>query len=222
MTAKKTHLYFVPGLAASKEIFKNIRLPEDRFEIHILQWLIPTKGESLTDYSRRMSELVVEPNSVLAGVSFGGVVAQEMSLFLDLKKVIIISSVKTRFELPKRLRIARRTGAYKLLPTGWALSAKDLTRFAIGPRSRKRLNLYQEYLSVRDKVYLDWAIKQMVCWDREEEVSGVVHIHGNNDFVFPIKNINGARIVEGGTHVMILNKGSVVSKLLENIIENDS
>lgn len=220
MTSKKTHIYFVPGLAASKEIFKNIRLPEDRYEIHILEWVIPEKEETLSHYAKRMAAMVTQPNAVLAGVSFGGVVVQEMSLFLKLRKLIIISSVKTKHELPLRLKLARKTGAYKLLPTGWALSVKDLTRFAIGPRSRKRLKLYQEYLSVRDKNYLDWAIKQMVCWDRETEVDGVHHIHGTGDIVFPAKYIKNANMIDGGTHVMILNKGSKVSKLLEKIIEN--
>lgn len=220
MTSKKTHIYFVPGLAASKEIFKNIRLPEDRYEIHILEWVIPEKEETLSHYAKRMAAMVTQPNAVLAGVSFGGVVVQEMSLFLKLRKLIIISSVKTKHELPLRLKLARKTGAYKLLPTGWALSVKDLTRFAIGPRSRKRLKLYQEYLSVRDKNYLDWAIKQMVCWDRETKVDGVHHIHGTGDIVFPTKYIKNANMIDGGTHVMILNKGSKVSKLLEKIIEN--
>ena len=221
MTPKKIHCYFVPGLAASKEIFKNIRLPEGQFEIHILDWLIPEKGESLSAYAKRMCEGVEHENPVLLGVSFGGVVAQEMSVFLKLKQLIIVSSVKTKNELPRGLKTIRKTGIYKLVPTGWALSAKDLTKFAIGPRSKKRLRLYQEYLWMRDKVYLDWAIKQMICWDRETAVADVIHIHGDADFVFPIKNIEATHIIPNGTHVMILNKGSKVGKLLENILKND-
>jgi pimeloyl-ACP methyl ester carboxylesterase len=221
MIPKKTHCYFVPGLAASKEIFKNIRLPEDQFEIHILEWLIPEKDESISAYAQRMAAHVKHPNPVLLGVSFGGVVAQEMSAFLNLKKLIIVSSVKTRNELPKRLKAIRKTGIYKLVPTGWALSVKDLTKFAIGPRSRKRLKLYQEYLWMRDKVYLDWAIKQMVCWDREKPLTDIIHIHGDADIVFPIKNIEATHVIPQGTHIMILNKGSKVSKLLENILKSD-
>ena len=221
MIPKKTHCYFVPGLAASIEIFKNIRLPEDQFEIHILEWLIPEKDESISAYVQRMAAHVKHPNPVLLGVSFGGVVAQEMSAFLNLKKLIIVSSVKTRNELPKRLKAIRKTGIYKLVPTGWALSVKDLTKFAIGPRSRKRLKLYQEYLWMRDKVYLDWAIKQMVCWDREKPLTDIIHIHGDADIVFPIKNIEATHVIPQGTHIMILNKGSKVSKLLENILKSD-
>lgn len=217
----KTHVYFVPGLAAGKEIFKNIRFPRETFEVHILEWLIPFKQESLPQYARRMAEQVDQPGSVLIGVSFGGVMVQEMSQFLELRELIIISSVKTRFELPKRLQYARQIQAYRLLPTSIVSSAPDLRKFAIGPRTKKRLTLYQEYLSVRDKTYLDWAIKQMVCWNRSEPLDEVIHIHGDMDIIFPLKNIKNAVIIEGGTHVMILNKGKKITDMLLKIIENN-
>ncbi|MBW2938126.1 alpha/beta hydrolase [Aureisphaera sp. CAU 1614] len=216
----KIHLYFVPGLAASKEIFKNIVLPIDQYEVHIIEWLIPEKKESLTSYAQRMAAFVTEENAVLVGVSFGGVVVQEMSKFLELQKLIIISSVKSKQELPKRFTVAKVTMAYKLLPTSIVSSVGDLTKFAIGPRSKKRLRLYNEYLSIKDKDYLDWAIEKMVNWNRNEVDTEVYHIHGDFDAVFPIKNIKNANILEGGTHIMILNKGSKVSKMLQNIIEN--
>lgn len=215
-----THVYFIPGLAAGKEIFRNIHLDTDRYQIHILEWLIPVRSESLEAYAERMAAQVSEPDSVLVGISFGGVMVQEMSRFLHLKKLIIISSVKTRFELPRRLRYAAQTQAYRLVPTSIVSGAPDLRKFAIGPRSKKRLTLYQEYLSVRDKTYLDWSIKQMVCWSRIEPLDEVVHIHGDMDIIFPVKNIKNAVVVEGGTHVMILNKGKKISAMLQEIIEN--
>jgi len=219
MDTSKIHFYLVPGLAASAEIFRNISFPSDTYEIHILDWLIPEKKESLAHYAERMATKVVHSNTVLVGVSFGGVLAQEMSAFLTLKNLIIISSVKTRNELPKRLRFARKTLAYKLVPTGLILSATDLRKFAIGPRSRKRLSLYQEYLSVRNKTYLDWAIKNMVCWERTEAVENVIHIHGDKDIVFPIKNIKEYILLPGGTHVMIIHKGKWLSNKLLELIE---
>ncbi|OAB78197.1 alpha/beta fold hydrolase [Cochleicola gelatinilyticus] len=219
MKFEKTHLYFVPGLAASKEIFRNISFPETHYETHIIEWLIPDKKETLKSYAKRMAALVSEDNAVLIGVSFGGVVAQEMSKFLKLKHLIIISSVKTRKELPRRLKFARKTWAYKLVPTSLVLSTKDLTRFAIGPKTEKRLKLYQEYLHVRDKQYLDWAIENMVCWKRTKGVKKVKHIHGDADVVFPIKNIKTKHIIKGGTHIMILNRGKEVSERIMKLVE---
>ncbi len=220
MTAAKTHVYFVPGMAAGKEIFKNIVLPEDRFEMHILEWLIPEKNESMTAYAKRMTAGITEPNPVLVGVSFGGVVVQEMAQFLELKELIIISSVKSDTELPMRLKLAGKTGVYKLIPTRLMLSASDLTKFSVGPRSKKRLEIYQHFLYVRDKRYLDWAIKNMVRWQEKKPHRKIIHIHGDKDVIFPIKNIDDCIVLEGGTHIMLLNKGKQVSEKLVAALTN--
>lgn len=205
-------------MAAGPEIFKNIRLPKE-YRVEVLEWLIPEKDESLKAYAKRMADRVKKPNSVLIGVSFGGVVAQEMKQFLKLRKLIIISSVKTRSELPRRMRVAGFTKAYKLIPTSVVLSAEDLTKFSVGPKSKKRLRLYQEYLNVRNKQYLDWALKRMVTWDRVSKVSGVIHIQGDEDKVFPLKYIQECDVIKGGTHIMILNRASEISRRLIRIIE---
>ena len=57
-----------------------------------------------------------------------------------------------------------------------------------------------------EKTYLDWAIEQMVLWDRVEVDKKVIHIHGDADAIFPIKNIRNCIVVKGGTHIMILSK----------------
>jgi len=218
MSQQIINIYFVPGLAAGKEIFENINLPEDQIKVHYIEWLIPNKKEAIKDYARRMAKEVKEENAVLIGVSFGGVVVQEMSAFLNLRKLIIISSVKSKFELPFRLSLARKTLAYKLVPTKLILSQDDLSKFAIGKKTKKRLELYQQYLSVRDENYLDWAIENMVCWNREKPDEEVIHIHGDNDFVFPIDKIKNCIVIEGGTHIMILNRFKWFNKYLPKII----
>src|SRR5690554_6804824 len=132
---EKIPVYFVPGLAAGKEIFKNIRLPENRFDIHILEWLIPIENEKIEAYAQRMAALINDKNPVLVGVSFGGVMAQEMSRFLPLRKLVIISSIKSKNELPLRLRLLRYTKAYKLAPTKAIASVQDLRKYAIGAKT---------------------------------------------------------------------------------------
>lgn len=215
-------VYFVPGLAAGKEIFKHISLPEHQFKTEIIEWKIPQKNETIEQYAERMAAEVKDEIAVLIGVSFGGVMVQEMSAFLNLRKVIIISSVKSKNELPLRLQFARKTLAYKLVPTKLVISADDLTKFAIGPKTKKRLEMYQEYLSVRDEHYLDWAIEKMVCWDRTVSDPNVIHIHGNEDIVFPIEKIKDCIVVKGGTHIMILNKFKWFNENLPKIILGES
>lgn len=219
MNKSKTHIYFVPGLAAGKEIFENISLPSEAYEIHIIEWLIPEKKETLTEYAKRMAAKVLVPNAVLIGVSFGGVVAQEMNSFLNLKKLIIISSVKSKGELPSKMRIFKTFPAYRLIPPSFLENTKNLVKYGLGIKSKAKLETYQKYLSVKNTQYLKWAIKQMVGWDRIEEIENVIHIHGDKDPVFPIEKIKNCIIVPGGTHIMLIVKFKWLNDNLPKIIE---
>ncbi|WP_417886795.1 alpha/beta hydrolase [Zunongwangia sp.] len=214
------HVYFMPGMAANPTIFEFIKLPKDQFEIHWLRWLIPKENENITQYSQRMNTFIKHDNVVLIGVSFGGVLVQEMSKFLSVKRVIIISSVKCRAELPRKMKFASKTGIYKILPVGLLDYIDYLEKIAINDYLKKRAKLYRQYLSVRDKRYLTWAIQNMVNWDCETQDPDLIHIHGDSDEIFPIKNIKNAIIVKGGTHVMILNRFRWFNTHLPQLILN--
>ena len=208
----------MPGLAASSAIFERIKLPTAVFEMYFLEWQIPHKNEELLLYAKRMAAFVKHKNVVLVGVSFGGVLVQEMAQFLDLRKLIIISSVKTNTEVPLRMKIAKTTKAYKLVPTTLLQNIEILNKFSFGSMIQQRLKLYEKYLSVRNKVYLEWAIKQMVVWNRTEVDKNVTHIHGDADEVFPIKNVKNCITVKGGTHIMIISKFKWINENLPKII----
>jgi alpha/beta superfamily hydrolase len=214
----KIHVYFMPGMAASSLIFERIKLPEDAFETHLLDWFMPDKSESLADYAKKMAEHIKQPDPVLIGVSFGGILVQEMAQFLNPRKVIIISSVRSNVELPRRMKIAKTTKAYKLLPTGMAQNLDVLAKFSFGSIIKQRLKLYEKYMSMRDKVYLDWSIEQIINWSRTTADEKVIHIHGDADEVFPIKNIKNAIAVKGGTHIMIINRYKWFNTNLTEII----
>ncbi|MEI7508038.1 MAG: alpha/beta hydrolase [Flavobacterium sp.] len=202
----KIPVYFMPGLAASTSIFERINLPVDKFEIHLLEWFMPEKEETIQSYAKRMAEKVQHDHVVLIGVSFGGILVQEMAEYLTVRKIIIISSVKSNKELPRRMKIARDTKAYKLLPTGLLQDVEKLIKYAFGDIMKQRLKLYEQFLFMRNKEYLDWAIEQVVCWERVIIDPNVIHIHGDTDEVFLVKNIKDFIKVKGGTHIMILNR----------------
>jgi esterase/lipase len=208
----------MPGLAASSSIFEKIKLPEDIFEIHLLDWIMPKKLESLKEYAERMSKLIKHDRAVLIGVSFGGILVQEMAQFLELRKLIIISSVKSNKELPSRMKIAKTTKAYKLIPTSLLSNVEALTKYAFGTMIKERLKMYKKYLTMHDKDYLDWAIEQVVCWERTIVDENVVHIHGDNDSVFPVQNIKNFINVKAGTHIMIINRYKWFNENLPDII----
>ncbi|MFB9077113.1 alpha/beta hydrolase [Flavobacterium procerum] len=214
----KIPVYFMPGLAASPSIFERIQLDETIFEVCFLEWEIPNPKESLSDYAIRISKNIKHENPVLIGVSFGGILVQEISRHIQARKVIIISSVRSNAEFPRRMKIGKRTKAYKLIPMQILLNVEKLAKFSFGEKINKRIQLYEKFLSVRDIYYLQWAVETVIKWDRSQVDEKVIHIHGDNDHVFPIKYINSCIVVKGGTHIMILNKYKWLNENLPSII----
>ncbi len=218
----KIPVYFMPGLAASSAIFENIKLPEDQFEMILLDWEIPKTNESLHDYAKRVSKKVVLDQPVLVGVSFGGILIQEMAQFVNPRKIIIISSAKSNLEFPRRMKFAKMTHVYKLLPLNLINYIEKLTKFSFSDKIGNRLKLYEKYLSMRDKNYLAWAIKNVILWDRKIADPKVIHIHGDADEVFPPQYIKNYIPVKGGTHIMIINKYKWLNEMLPTIILDDA
>jgi pimeloyl-ACP methyl ester carboxylesterase len=220
MKDKITHVYLMPGLAASPSIFEFISLPKPQYQIHWLHWQIPKEKENLQAYAKRMCAFIKHDNPVLLGVSFGGMLVQEMSAFLNLKKLFVVSSVKSHHELPKRLKLIKYTKAYKILPTQLLSNIDLLTKYAFGETIKKRVELYKKYLSVNDKDYLDWAIENVVNWEQEQPHPNAIYIHGDKDFVFPHSCTDKTIVVKGGTHVMIINRFKWFNENLPQLIEN--
>lgn len=212
------HVYLMPGLAANPSIFEHIKLPEDQFKIHWLEWFIPEKNESLKSYAQRMIKHIEHENVVLLGVSFGGILVQEMSKYMTLRKLIVVSSVKSKHELPKRMKIMKFTKAYKLLPTQLIANIDVLAKYAFGETITKRIELYKKYLSVNDKLYLDWAIENVIEWDQDKPNDSAIYIHGNNDMVFPHSCNGNCIVIDKGTHTMIINKYKWFNENLPKLI----
>ena len=89
----------MPGMAASPKIFEFIDLSAS-FDVICLSWITPEPEESIESYALRMCERVAHQEPILLGVSFGGVLVQEMAKHIKCHKVVVVSSVKSNKEFP--------------------------------------------------------------------------------------------------------------------------
>lgn len=208
----------MPGMAANSSIFENLKLPESDFALHRLEWFVPDAEMSLSQYAKKMANKIKHENPVLLGVSFGGILVQEMAKIVAVKKVIIVSSVKHTSELPKRMIFAKYTKVHKLLPTGLVNNVELLAKYAFGETVNKRLELYEQYLSIRDKYYLDWSLDQIINWKQNNYPENLTHIHGDKDPVFPIGHVKNCITVKNGTHTMIIHRARWFNEHLPAII----
>lgn len=217
----KIHVYFMPGMGASPKIFDRISLPEDLFELHYLEWLEPQKKESLSHYVNRIKEQIQYPNPVLIGVSFGGIIVQELEHSVAVRQTIIISSVRSHREFSKRLNFTKLLRLYKIAPTYKLNQLEQLIlKFGSG-KSKRRLAIFNTYMSVRSPQYLDWAFESILNWKQEHPNPNIIHIQGSKDEIFPVQYLKKAIIIKGGTHAIILTHAHQLNQILPELILNN-
>lgn len=216
---EKLHIYFMPGLAASSQIFEYIQLDDERFENHYLEWVAPESiDEKLSAYAAKYASQIIHKDPVLIGVSFGGILVQEISKLIYVKQLILISSIKCNSEMPKRLLFIKNSKAYKFFPSKKLSKIDDFSKYDFHPRLKKKSELYNKYLSIRDEKYLNWAIHNVLHWKQKLPIKNTVHIHGTKDEIFPIKHIKDCISIEGGTHAMVIIKAKKISAIIDQVL----
>ncbi|MBY0427145.1 MAG: alpha/beta hydrolase [Cytophagales bacterium] len=211
-----TKLYFVSGLGADERVFQFLELPG--FEQVHIHWVPTTVGESLGEYCKKLSQQIdILDDIVLIGVSFGGLVVQELAKIVPAKKVIIISSLKSVNEFGWDFKLLRWIRLDRLIPTSRRALEKThgVTESMFGVKTVNERKILREILHDIDPQFLKWAVGAMMEWKQKIPIQGLIHIHGTNDKVFPSKHLRDFIPVEGGGHLMLLNRAHEISKIIK-------
>ncbi|MEO8108704.1 MAG: alpha/beta hydrolase [Ginsengibacter sp.] len=188
------------------------------YNVHFIPWLIPGKKENIAAYAKRMSENIKHENPVLLGLSFGGIMCIEMAKMIKTEKVILISSVKSFREMPRWMRLTGKSQIHKIFPLRSFRLFEPIQNYNLGITNKAELNLVKEYRKNIGQQYTNWAANEIVNWKNDWQPENVVHIHGTNDHIFPIKKINADYVIQGGGHFMIMNKAAEINTLLKDIL----
>jgi pimeloyl-ACP methyl ester carboxylesterase len=215
-----TKVYLIPGLGADSRLFKNIQLPAG-YEIVLVDWLIPSETDTLTSYSQNIvSQYNMSDNSIVIGVSLGGMISVEIAKQLKLDKVILISSIKTNSEAPWYFKFFRSLPVYKAIPGKLMTHLGFLVKPMFGQMKPDDLTLFKSMLQNSSPIFLKWAMRSALYWKNDVEFSNLYHIVGNKDLVFPYQNIkNPTAVIKGGTHIMVFDKAAEINVLLADILK---
>ena len=210
--------YFISGLGADKKAFQKIKLPS-AYEPVFLDWIAPQKNESLSNYARRFSSLIKNDDAfILIGLSFGGMLASEIARLRSPMKTIIISSLASSNELPWYLKNAGRVGLHKAVPIKFLKAASILKNF-MGVRSKEDKAIIYNYAKSADPDLVRWSIGAIVNWNYPDRLPGIVHLHGSDDRMLPLKYTHPDFVIKGGGHLMIFNKADEVNDILKELLE---
>jgi esterase/lipase len=183
-----------------------------------LPWLIPTINESIEAYAKKMLASIHEPNPILMGLSFGGMMCVEIAKLMPVKHIVIISSIKTNIELPLWMKVCGKLRLNKIIPIKQYKLLQPVQNKRLGVTTSQEKNLANYYRSNINQQYLKWAVQQILNWQNKIIPTYITHIHGDKDKMFGIKNIQASMVIKNGGHFMIMNKANEISKAIVNAL----
>ena len=209
-------IYAIPGLGTNSRIFEPL---QEQLPLRPLEWLPPASGESLRSYAARMAIAIDHPNPWLLGVSFGGIVAQEIARMRPIQGLILVSSLKAQDRRPAYIRWSRQFPLYRLTRGTWRIKTLPLYAPRFGVRKAAEIRTLKEIFKSFDDEYRMWALHQMAHWDGHPISRPYLHLHGSKDRVLPIQGLQQVTRIEGGTHFMIYQQPEAIAKEFQRWLE---
>lgn len=207
-------VYFVSGLGADERVFRFLDLPG--VEKVFIKWLPPGPREPLVAYCRRLlAQIDVSQPVNLVGISFGGMVCQELARLVPCRRVVLISSIKSPREMDWKLRLVACTRLHRAVPPRLLKWSNLLTaNYYFGPETPAEAALLRQIIQDTDPQFMQWAIAEIMTWPQQPPVPGVAHLHGSHDRIFPAAPIQNATILPGAGHFLIVNRAAAVSEFI--------
>ncbi len=211
------NLYIFSGLGADSRVFQNRDF--EGYNVTFVTWILPIQKESIAEYAKRLVSQIKHKRPILIGLSFGGIMAVEVSKIIEVEKVILIASAKNASEIPWYYKIAGKFRLYNMVPVSLMKSANFLSFWFFGIETKHEKKLLTTILKDTDDKFLKWAIIQITTWKNQVNPKNSYHIHGTSDRILPIRFIKPCIKVEQGGHFMTLNKAKLLSEIVRNEIE---
>lgn len=212
-------VYLISGLGADQRIFQRLRL--NRCQLHPVHWIRPEKRETMSAYAGRLNAQILSPEPVLLGMSFGGMMAIEISRLRPVKGLILISSVKSSAELPPYFQLLHLLPVHRWLPYPWLqVLGVWLGKWLFGPETEATFQLLKKIIEETDEVFFRWAWQKVISWENHALACPYTHIHGDRDHMLPICFVKKPdRVIHGGTHLMILDRADEINAQVQAFID---
>ncbi|WP_066829409.1 alpha/beta fold hydrolase [Rufibacter ruber] len=208
-------LYLLSGLGADERLFQFLRLQHPNPVV--VKWVTPAPHATLAQYAQQVLPQIQDRSApaVLIGLSFGGMVAQELAKLIPTQKVILLSSLAHTPQLPWYYRAGGLLRLQKWLPFQWAKSFPAPGEWLFGAKSPLEKQVFRSIIQDTDLDFLRWSLTAILGWQHRAEASEqLVIIHGTRDKILPVPLAPRVHLVEGGEHLMVMSRAAEISALL--------
>ena len=210
----KEIIYCLPGLGLDHRLFNRLKLKHA--ELRYIDWLEPGKDENLVAYAKRIAKLLPSDPISLLGVSLGGIVSIEISKIRKINQLFLISTIKNSDEMPAFLKWLNHFPLNNKQTAKFAMEASIALKPFYDRSDPEGIELFKSMVKSASADFINWGVKQISKWEQTEKLhTPYIHLHGTEDLIFPIKNIDRAITIKGGTHYTIFNQGDKISRIID-------
>lgn len=212
------NVYLFSGLGADYRAFAHLDLPG--YNKVFIRWIPPLSGESMSAYASRIREQIKDPHPILVGLSFGGMIAVEVALQMPAEKIVLISSAKTKEDLKAGNSLFFRWKLYRIIPGSLLQQSNFIVNRLFGAETREDKRLLAAILQDTDPRFFRWAMDNIVHWQNDTVPPHLIHIHGTADKIIPYAGLHADYSIEGGGHLMVLNRADTISRMICRFLRN--
>ena len=208
------NIYLISGLGADKSAFQKLRFPEN-FKVYHIEWIKPEKDNDINSYAIKIADQIDNTKPfILIGLSFGGIIVNELIKIINPHKSIIISSIKNRSEIPTYLRFISRVKFHCLFPTKFYNRPNFILYWLFGTKKEDERRLLCQILENSDVHFMRWAFNAILHWRQNSIDTKIIHIHGTHDRMLPIRFVKPNYRIFGGGHFMVYSKAEEINQIL--------
>lgn len=215
-------IYLFSGIGCTGAVFGKMSFPED-YAIRYLEWKEPLKGETFPQYCARMvNGLSLGASDILVGVSFGGIVVQEIARqHPQVERIVVLSSAVDPQEYSGMIRLYRALRLYHVTP--WAILKSDRLKAALitGKLGGRHVEAVRRFFAPLSTRYYRFAIRACLRFPPADRalLRRIRRIHGRQDELFPVKRIiSPSEDIDGATHLMVYTHARAASKAFAKVI----
>lgn len=209
-----TKIYFISGLGADRRAFRKLQFPP-HFELIYLDWIPALKNESLISYAARLA-LKIDTSTpfYLIGLSFGGMLATEITKKLNPVHTFLISSTPVSIELPWYYKAAGRLSLQKLIPLRLLKTGNHIGLKFLGAKTKDELLLLKQLVTDSDPYFIKWALNCILNWRNTIRPANLSHIHGTNDNILPVRYHKPDIAIKNGGHFMVYANAREITDII--------
>ncbi len=206
-------IYAIPGLGTTEKLYVNTKI--EGVEIIVLKWPEVNKNDTMQSYAKKfISQIDTSVPFCLLGVSFGGMLCTELSKIISPQKTFLISTCKSRKELPWFIKMMKHISLHKIISEKQHRKMAYQGRWMIG-FGKAYIPEFLGMVNSMTENYFKYCINIIVNWEGKEPLKNSIHIHGDADRLLWYKYVKSDYTIKQGSHAMVVFKAEEINTIIK-------